>query len=322
MSRTNSTETFTLEQLGELQIVDKYKKLMAASTARGSLYIKAKETMLEYFESELCELSEREKSELLVKLVGDMAIQMTQAAMSTALKVAEVDLLSGYTAAKMKADTLQVQEQVDLIAAQNLKVGSDIDNTDAEAVVRVISGWKAQSDLFRDNGIDTKLWDTSITAIQGTHLDYGTKFTQTNQLEAGTYATYAKSYRDSGIVDYTLTEGSENEVYNGNGGKLVTVVNNVDTATAGLTVAQTKVAIRQEQGFDDNILQHTANSSASFMGLLLSGDESAKATTPIGDEVDGEGNLIGPTPLGLWADALVEMNKRATDCLYPASACV
>jgi hypothetical protein len=45
--------------------------------------------------------------------------------------------------------------------------------------------------------------------------------------------------------------------------------------TTGLTYWQTKVAERNEQGFDDNMRQHVANSSATMVSMLLTSEDAS-----------------------------------------------
>ena len=50
----------------------------------------------------------------------------------------------------------------------------------------------------------------------------------------------------------------------------------------GLVTQQYNIAVRQERGFDDNMRQHAANSSASMISMLLSTDTSVDVTPYLG----------------------------------------
>ena len=181
-----------------------------------------------------------------------------------------------------------------------------------------IEGWVLQTGLFVDNGYDSTDWaleasydstGTIVVPVDNKIIDpindfksKGSKFNTSRQNQATTYATYAKSYRDAGIVDYSMDDHGNMTIVTPNpipdensSGKI--------NPNAGITYAQTKVAIRQEQGFDENILQHVANSSASFMGLLLSGEQSDKAVSCL-NPADG-------SPLAYWGNAIAKMNVIA-----------
>ncbi len=412
MARTDSTKgDLILEVPADLDIVPEFKKIMSASVGEDSLYITAKDSLEEFMNGTT--MTAVEKSNLLADMLGNMSVSITNSSMSAALDIGKNDRTISYELTKSREDTLTVMEQRDKIAADNLKVGAEVDNIDNDREFKVIQGWKTQSDIYReggvntfnlspntviipestftdeglqynqvlamqedveikkaqvtnevvkgwqtqaktyretglkvfdllpstivpghalysdyglnveqinnfasesavkdqsiisnviagwktqaelyvDNGYDTASWDTTNSTMQGSYGSFGTKFWGTRAIQGQTYSAFAKSYKESGHVTYAINDSGEMTNATPSG--------TLGTTARGLTESQTDVAIRQKAGFDDNVLQHVANSSASFMGLLLSGDESAKAVTPI-DATDG-------SPLSLWASAITEM---------------
>ena len=269
MARTDSTQTYTKESIQPLELIPGFNALMKASTAKDSLYIKAKESMVEYFASAVCILSEREKAEMLVQLVSTMAVQMTSASMSTALAAAKEDRDGVYQLTKLRADTLLTQEQTDKVAAENLVLGNDALIKEAQANKLVIEGWKLQTGMIREDGLLKENMPAITTVIlpQTSIGEQGLRWEQEQQTKMSVYATLAKSYRESGTV--TWTTGAE--------GKISTITD-AQPILPGLTKAQENVAIRQEKAFDDNMRQHAANSSANMIGLLLSASESGNIT--------------------------------------------
>ena len=272
-------QTVIKEVLPDLDVTTIYESLMETSTGKHSAYIKAKESLLEYFgtieDSSLSgvgvgnQLSAREKAEMLSKLVSEMAVSITGAAMQTSVKIATENRDAPYTLTKLRVDTEAAQANVLKIEADTAATGNTAAKIEADKNLSVIQGWKIQSDLYRDNGV------SAIPAISSTilnvtpanaHTDtYGLKYESMRKSKADTYDKYASSIMQYGKVAYTP----------GTDGTLSTAV----PATAGLTYAQTNVAIRQEQAFDDNMRQHAANSSANMIGLLLSTENSSALDT-------------------------------------------
>ena len=270
MSRIESTQIYVPEVVVDLEVTPIFAELMKASTDKDSLYIRAKESLLTYFASADCILSEREKANMLTELISNMAIQMTNAALSAAVEIAEKDRNGAYELTKAREEILLMQEQRDKVAAENEALGADTDDTEADTNLKVIQGWKIQSDMIRENGaVKTNLPDIGTVVLPSTTIaEQGLKWEQEQQTKMSVYATLAKSYRESGVVTWT-TDAST--------GKVSTITDALPE-DPGLTNAQMKVAVRQETAFDDNKRQHAANSSANMIGLLLSAEESDKIT--------------------------------------------
>lgn len=293
MARTESPNTsVVLQAIPDLSVVSKFQDYMVAATGVNSVYDVARSNIDAFVANS--NMTEPQKANVLVELYGSMISSVTNACLSAAVQTEVEDRDGGYKLTKMYEETVTEEEKRDLLAAQNQKATADADNVESDTDYKVVMGWKAQADMAREDGVilnnlpaitESKLPSTAVGSS-------GTKYTQEAQIAASTYATYAKSYRESGVVGYSLSSG-----------KLTSVTDSGSGNAKGLTAAQTDIAIRQEAGFDENMLQHVANSSASFMGLLLSGSQSGYAT---GTVTAGEN-----TPLGMWADAIREMNSRA-----------
>lgn len=265
-----STQTYTKTDLEDLSVVPTFTSLMEAATSKDSLYIKAKESLMEYFDSPTNTLSEREKASMLVQLVSDMTTSITNSAMNTSVAIAKENREGAYQITKLVEDTKLIQEQADKLATDRDKVVADIANSEQDKDLKVIQGWKVQADMVRESGLNLNSMPAITSALlPATSInDSGIKYEQEQQTKIGVYATLAKSFRDSGLVTWT-TDGTTGRVNS---------ITDALPATPGLIKAQTNVAIRQEAGFDDNKLQHAANSSASFMGMLVSAEENEYIT--------------------------------------------
>ena len=274
-------QTVLKEVLPDLDVTTIYESLMETSTGKHSAYIKAKESLLEYFGAVEnasvdgvgigSQLSTREKADMLAQLVGNMATSITSAAMQTAVKIATENRDAPYALTKLRVDTEAVQANVLKIEADTAATNKMTEKAEADKQLSTIQGWKMQSDMVRENGVvlanlpvitEPKL---PVTAVS----DKGAKWEQEQQTKMSVYATLAKSYRESGFITWTV-DGTTNKI---------NAITDAAPSTPGLTKAQEKVAIRQEIGFDDNMRQHVANSSANMVSLLVSTDN-ADLSTP------------------------------------------
>ena len=248
-----STESFTKETIGALEIVSTYKTLMAASTEQDSVYIKAKETLDALLLDN--DLTGTEKAAVVSQTISAIASSITQSAMDGAIEIAKYNISAPYEIAKLREDTILVQEN------QN-KVATDVANADEDLKTKVYNGWKIQGELVRDFGVNAfNLATTTNIVPQVQYGSSGLKYEAERQARANVYNTYAGSYRANGYVEVpTNADGSLSQFASGD--------------SAGLLNAQTNVAIRQEVGFDDNMRQHVANSSATMMSMLLSTEAS------------------------------------------------
>jgi hypothetical protein len=248
---TNSTVTYVPELVGNLDVIPIYKELMAASTGQNSVYIRAKETLVDLLATG--GLTSNEKATVISQTISTISSGMSAKAMDAAIKIATENRDSKYVLTKLREDTK-------LTTAQAAKVESDIAKTDKDVEVTTIQGWKIQAELYRDYGTISPAI-TTVIVPSNNYTDYGVKVETLKKAKVDTFATYSNTYRTNGNVSYTADATT---------GQFITVGGD----TEGLTVAQTNVAIRQKQGFDDNQRQHVANSSASMIGLLLSTEAS------------------------------------------------
>ena len=249
-----STAYNQIPQDVKLSVEPIFKELMKASIGRGSIYLKAKETILDYVAQG--DLDEREKASIITKSIAEMTTSITAQAMQAALKVAQENRDAPYALTKVREDTK-------LVTAQTKKLEKDTDKADKDIEIATMAIKKAQAELYRDFGVNVASLHADIANLSSgaDFTTYGSKYEAIKMARANVYNTYATSYRQNGVV--TL-------VANGTTGYLESSTDGDDYV---LLTQQHKVAVRQEKAFDDNMRQHAANSSASMISMLLSTDE-------------------------------------------------
>lgn len=310
--------TYNQVTVTNLNIIETYKSLMEASTGQGSAYLKAKETLTDSLGS-MNGLAENEKAKLIADTIVSITKSVTSDAMQMALQIDKENRDAPYALTKLREDTLIVSTNIEkmnadiaMIEASTAKivvdttmVNTNILKAEAEIAhteettkqvvvdnkIKTSQGWKIQAELYRDFGVlPTGLSTTKDLLISSDYdEDYGTKYEAIRLAKASVYNTYAESSRRSGVIKYTT-----NTV-----GDLLTAVPqtgltiNGSTEDIALTYWQTMVAKRQEKGYDDNMRQHVANSSASMISMLLSTEASGIDYDPI---------------MGQWANSIGYLN--------------
>jgi len=257
------------EVVNDLDVINIYKNLMSASMSQDSIYIHAKETMEAFFKDS--NMTDPEKATILSGMLTQMVGAVTDTAMSNAVAIAKENRDGPYELTAMREDTLLKQQQ-------RAKLEADTDNAvkegsllDARKDEMILKGWMEQASMSKDFGVvldnlpslDTvKLPDTAVA-------DKGLKWEQMQQTKMSVYATLAKSYRENGVVSWTVDDSTNK----------INTITDLAPGTPGLTKRQEEVAIRQKEAFDDNKVQHAANSSANMIGLLLSASDPGALTS-------------------------------------------
>lgn len=241
--------------VNDIDIIETYKKLMEASTGQGSAYLRAKETLVDMYKS--MSLTDKAKADIIAQTISSIAVNITNQSMEMAYKLETGKRDAVYALTKLKEDTR-------LTTAQIAKVESEIANVTADKELKVMAGWKAQAELYRDYGVSAWNYEAlPIVLPSGAYTSYGTKVETIKMSQANVYNGYATAYRQNGIV-LPIIDSTTGWLTNQTTGD-----------TSGLSYWQTRVAERQEKGFDDNTRQHVANSSATMVSMLLSSEEAA-----------------------------------------------
>ena len=241
--------------VNDIDIIETYKKLMEASTGPSSVYIHAKETLVDMYKN--TSMTDKAKADMIAQTISNISVNITNQAMEMAYKLETGKRDAVYALTKLKEDTR-------LTTAQVAKIEADIANADADKDLKVMMGWKAQAELYRDYGVSSWNYELLPTLLPtGAYTSYGTKVETIKMSQANVYNGYATAYRQNGIVLPSIdsTTGWLTSQTTGD--------------TTGLSYWQTQVAERQKKGFDDNMRQHIANSSATMVSMLLSSEEAA-----------------------------------------------
>lgn len=256
-----SNQTFTKEVVDDLKVIPYFTDLMKASTSKDSMFIKTKQTLEALFDKG--SFTQKEKAEMVAQTLGSMTTSITNAAMGTALAMAKDKRDAPYEMAKLVADTKLTQEQAD-------KLSEDTKLIEAQKNKMTFDGWRIQADLFAKQGVNVTAENVTSPILSNVKPSnkLATDVVSAESGKASKFATLNGSFRKDGV--HTVTTDANEDIVLG-----------ADATPAGwktLTLSQIAVAIRQEQGFDDNMKQHAANSSANMIGLLLSTENSGVLT--------------------------------------------
>ena len=264
-----STQVYTKEAVNDLDVLVPYRELMIASMDKDSVYIHAKETMEAFFNNST--MTDVDKANILSGMLTQMVAGVTSNAMDSAIQIAKENRDGVYQLTAMREDTLFKQEQRDKLAQDTANAVVQGQLIKAQKDETVIKGWAEQANMEKDLGVvlanlpaTTDTVKLPATAVS----DQGTKWEQMQQLKMSVYATLAKSYRENGTITWTVDSATNK----------INTITDLAPATPGLTKRQEEVAIRQEKAFDDNKVQHAANSSANMIGLLLSASDPGALT--------------------------------------------
>ena len=254
------------EPVSELNVVSIYRQLMDASTDKNSAYIRAKETLLEYFSTGVGkQLSDREKADMLTGLVTSVATSISSHSMDVAVKIAVENRDAPYALGKMRADVeanqasvRKADSEIKLTETKRIKEESDREYT-------VIRGWKEQAEIYTKYGIDMSGHSLN-NALLPTDNNGGVSVA--NGLATDVIDAKAKAVDMNTRAMAGARKDGVGTLVVGSDGSVNTVLTTSEKQT--LTGAQTSVARRQEKAFDDNMRQHAANSAANTIGLIIS----------------------------------------------------
>lgn len=237
----------------ELDVVSKYTELMQATIGEDSLYVKAKETLHEIFND--FQLSEQERVAQVTGFVLNLATNLSNSAMQTALGWSKEERDGAYALAKLKADT-----EIALASIEKVKADICIAEKELELKCAEITAVSAAS--IRDNG-RVQTYEADGCKVASLY-DEGLKYEQIKQVEADVYRIHADNFRKSGIV--VIGRDPDDNVVKGLSGD-----------EDGYTYQQIINAERQRIAYEDSKRNHVANSTASMIGQMLTAEEAPSA---------------------------------------------
>ena len=251
MSTINSQTVVT----GDIDnnVVDIYKKLMAASVGVDSVYIRAKETVTELMSA--TDMTKSERAVAITNMLAQITNSLSSQALTGAIALAKDNKESPYVLAKMSADTLATSRQADKLLKDADLITAQIAKTNADRDASVINGWNVQAGMIANTGMVPNA-STGATILADQTMDPLSASYQTiKATEAKVYEGWSNAIRASGTISYTIASGLPTFVVAGQ--------------DDGLIAAQTEVARRQYDAFDDNMRQHAVNSSAAMLGVMI-----------------------------------------------------
>ncbi|RLA66154.1 MAG: hypothetical protein DRQ78_04580 [Epsilonproteobacteria bacterium] len=229
---------------GELDVIDKYEKLMAATIADGSLYMRTKETFYELFKD--LDLDSEEKAKMVSESMAQLAGSMSGASMQTALSWAKEERDGEYTLAILHGQALESQAKALLTQAAICEMESKTDNLCAQREVMLAGS-------MRENG-RVMTYDAEDTCKPILLMDEGLKYHQTEMVIGQRYGILSDTYMKNGRV--TIDDQ----------GLPVT------TDGAGKVTEDIRFSIRQRISFEDSKRNHAANASSQMISGLLAAE--------------------------------------------------
>ena len=264
----------------DLSVSDKYKELVKTALDSEGIYIRTKETLDEFFND--TGLTFKEKSGLIANVLGNLNNTIVTSAMQTALA----------WEAKNKETYLakyELEKKLDLIIEQTNSQVNATEQGKYEAAIK-------QAELKKVYGLQMNLAgelsptgsankiDKELSLLEQEYLNKGaeklildSKLKETN---AALHKIVADTYENYGNYTYTLTDSG------------VTNVTKLST-NSSLSYYQKEIAKEQAKGYAWNAWSNAAQSSASFLGVLLSSE-------------NADANSAGT--LQLWSDAVTKLN--------------
>ena len=229
---------------GDLNVIEKYEKLMTATIADGSLYMRTKETFFELFKD--LELDSEEKAQMVSLSMSQLAGSMSDASMQTALSWAKEERDGEYTLAILHGQALKAQADVLLSQAAICEMESKTDNLCAQREVMLAGS-------MRENG-RVSTYDTEDSCKPLALMDEGLKYHQTEMVKGQRYGILSDTYMKNGRVDIDA-EGLP-----------------VTTDGAGKMTEDIRFSIRQRISFEDSKRNHAANASSQMISGLLAAE--------------------------------------------------
>ncbi len=233
---------------GTIDIVSKIKTLSSAALDTDSVYMRAKDTFKELFDSK--QINVDTYSTVASQFISQLAVSTTQQVIQGAIQWATQEKELAYSLA-------QTEAQANLIVAQREQVRAEICKLEKEAELQCANITATLATSIRKNGrVATSSTDNPCIPL--TLENEGSEYTQMKMLDAQKYSTLADAYRKSGIVQIGTDTDGMSKGTSGN--------------ESGYTNAQDKYARRQILSFEDSKRSHAANAVSGMIGQLLASE--------------------------------------------------
>ena len=254
----------TIIETNELDVLSKYKELIAESLGGNSVYIRTKETLQELLDNG--DVKDADRAKVIADVLGSLNNSVVQSAMSTALNwsskekdvaLKKLELAIQLDMMRTDADTKEYQksrakhEAIGVQANNKRLYGTTITVVDGE-----VTGLSTDGKLYEEVELLNKknLNETK----QGDVID-----AQAKQANANTHKIIADTYTNYGNYSYTIGETG------------LTAVTNLTATSAQatrLSKYQGDIAKEQAKGYAYNAWSNAVTGLASMAGTALTVD--------------------------------------------------
>jgi len=258
MATITTTTTFST-----LDIVPKYKELIAASLGTGSVYIRAKETLNEL--AVQGDLTDVEKAKLLANVLTGINSTLVSSSMSTALQWAEQERVTELKKLEAEKNLDALDKQVLLTEAQTSKTHKE--SIETQARIKRMYGTPSITGLDTLVALDnTGTVDSGKVFYEIEGIDAATTLTskkalltdaQVREANAAIHKIVADTYQNYGSFTYALANNGVSSVVPTHG------------THKPHSDYQRAIAGEQAKGYAWNAWANAATSTASTLGTAL-----------------------------------------------------
>lgn len=253
----------------DFDVEDKFQTLMKHSLDGESVYIRAKETLKEMFDS--YSMTEAQRADILSNVVGSAVNSITTAAMNAAVQWASAE--KDFALGKLKAEV-----ELDILAAEQALKNAQVEKVETDNRLAKIESRRLYGVAVFDVNDDIvsldnsgKVWtDMQLTDAQRLKTDAEELLVDQKLVEsqAAVHKIVADTYVNFGNYTYTAPTATG-----------VTTVTAQHGAYKTLSNTQQDIAIEQAKGYVYNAWANALTGSASMLGTAIAA-EYADFTTP------------------------------------------
>jgi len=257
MSSCNFSADNAIPNTHDFNVIEKFEQLMQSSMGDASIYTRVKDTMKVQFDE--LSMTQEQKASMVSQILQSYLVQQSATAMQVALQWAKEETTVGY-------ETMLLEAQAEKMNADKGVSEETVCKLQKETELVCAQITKTTGDNIRENGSPIYGPDgCTVISLD----DTGLKYAQIIASEANSYATFAKTYREAGIV--AIGTGLDG-VRKATGGEGTNQSNNSTGGSAGLLNTNIMQTLRHTDAYDDTMRQYVSNSSGQLLGQLIASD--------------------------------------------------
>jgi len=252
----------TITVTSELDVAEKYEKLVKQSLAGNSAYIRAKETIQELVADGA--IDDAQKAEIISNIVGGVVNNINSSCLSTAMSWANAEK-------EVELKKLELGKQLDILDEETLLKAAQVDQVqNATRLSKVESKRMYGTPIFDSDGNVISLADDGKVArdIELTTKQIAKATTEELLLNQKITESHAAVHK---IVADTYTNFG-NYTYGGVSSSGISTVTRQDTTHKSLSDTQQDIAIEQAKGYTYNAWANALTGSASMLGTAIASD--------------------------------------------------